>query len=108
MVKKNVPVRVVLRKKDITFEETVLCDFEKETLSFEAFRDVETVFHVAGCTHETNSKRNIDIYRKINTESTAKIAEIDFCCIFSMKIHVIFTKMHPGFIRVQCLLILFR
>ena len=76
LVKKNVPVRVVLREKDITFEETVLCDFEKETLSFEAFRDVETVFHLAGCTHDTNSKRNIDIYRKINTETTAKIAEM--------------------------------
>ena len=76
LIKKNIPVRVVLREKDITFGETVLCDFEKETLSFEAFRDVETVFHLAGCTHDVNSKRNIDIYRKINTETTTKIAEM--------------------------------
>ena len=76
LVKKNIPVRVVLREKDITFEEAVFCDFEKEALSFEVFHDVETVFHLAGCTHDINSKRNIDIYRKINTETTVKIAEM--------------------------------
>tara|TARA_B100000809_G_scaffold251590_1_gene285249 strand:- start:1035 stop:1928 length:894 start_codon:yes stop_codon:yes gene_type:complete len=76
LIKKNISVRVVLRKKDITFGETILCDFEKETLSFEAFHDVETVFHLAGCTHDVNNKRNIDIYRKINTETTTKIAEM--------------------------------
>ena len=76
LVKKNIPVRVVLREKDITFEEAVFCDFEKEALSFEVFHDVETVFHLAGCTHDINSKRNIDIYRKINTETTTKIAEM--------------------------------
>ena len=76
LIKKNISVRVVLREKDITFGETILCDFEKETLSFEAFHDVETVFHLAGCTHDVNNKRNIDIYRKINTETTTKIAEM--------------------------------
>ena len=76
LVKKNIPIRVVLREKDIAFEEVVFCNFEKEVLSFGAFRDVETVFHLAGCAHDINSKRNIDIYKKINTETTVKIAEM--------------------------------
>lgn len=71
---KNIPVRAVLRNEDDKFKEVVLCDFEKEDLANEAYHGIETIFHLAGCTHDVDNQSTFEVYKKINTEATTKLA----------------------------------
>jgi len=53
------------------------CDFEKDQIPEEAFTDIDTIFHLAGCAHDTrNSEKNYERYFKVNVDVTTKLAEL--------------------------------
>ena len=70
-------IRVVSRRDNLTFKDTVVCDLLKEKLPSSAFRDVEKIFHLAGYTHDlSNPKNKESLYRSINVNSSVGIAKM--------------------------------
>jgi len=52
------------------------CDFNKLLIPEESFEGVDTVFHLAGVTHDSRQKTELAAeYRRINVEVTLKIAQ---------------------------------
>jgi len=68
---------VVLSRSNKTDFETVVCDLESEQVSVDALAGVDTVFHLAGFSHDmSNSYKNKHLYRKINIDATVRLAEL--------------------------------
>ena len=59
-------IRLLSRKSNPNFE-TVICDFEKEEISLTALESVDTVFHLAGFTHDMRDASKVKhLYQKIS------------------------------------------
>jgi UDP-glucose 4-epimerase len=57
--------------------ETIICDLQKEDLRSSVFDSVDTVFHLAGFTHDTRYEKKVKhLYKKINIDATIKIANL--------------------------------
>ena len=57
--------------------ETVTCDFEKEKIPLSALESVDTVFHLAGFTHDMRDAAKVKhLYQKINVDATVQLAEL--------------------------------
>lgn len=51
--------------------ENIFCDFLKEDMPKKAFKDIDTVFHLAGYAHDlTNQSNNVYKYKKLNVDVT--------------------------------------
>lgn len=58
-------------------EKTIQCDLLRETVSNDAFTDINTVFHLAGFTEDIRNNNNIsDHYHKLNVEATVNLANV--------------------------------
>ena len=69
-------INVLLRKdKEGPWDRVFLCDFQEGDVPEDAFKNVDTVFHLAGVAHDVRTDIE-DIYWKVNTESTVKLAEL--------------------------------
>jgi UDP-glucose 4-epimerase len=69
-------IRLLSRKSNPNFE-TVICDFEKEEISLTALESVDTVFHLAGFTHDMRDASKVKhLYQKINVDATVQLAEL--------------------------------
>ena len=57
--------------------DTIKCDLQTETLPKNAMQDVETVFHLAGFTHDTRDPNKIkNHYHNLNVVATVKLASL--------------------------------
>lgn len=54
--------------------EFIKSNLEEQNLKNHIFKDVKKVFHVAGIAHDTNHKKNYELYRKINVDFTIDLA----------------------------------
>lgn len=72
---KNVSITLLGRKKNLKHK-NFICDFLKDDIPEAAFNNIETVFHLAGCAHDTNKSVLQNSYYKINTETVIKLAKI--------------------------------
>jgi len=54
----------------------IVSDFLKDDLNSDYFHNVDIVFHLAGCAHDTNNKKNESYYHQINVEATIKLAKL--------------------------------
>lgn len=69
-------VRVLSRTKQPNYETTVV-DFQCEDIPASAFNGIDTVFHLAGFAHDLRDQVAVkDLYRKVNVEVTARLAEL--------------------------------
>jgi UDP-glucose 4-epimerase len=69
-------IKILSRKQQLDFE-TIICDFEKERIPHNAVNDIDTVFHLAGFTHDfRDAKKNESLYRKVNVEATIELAKL--------------------------------
>jgi UDP-glucose 4-epimerase len=72
----NGEVRVLSRNKQPDLE-TVICDFEKDSIPSNALNGIDTVFHLAGFAHDLRDASKIkDLYRKVNVDATIKLARL--------------------------------
>ena len=56
-------------------ERDVKCDLEKDCLKEEVFKEVNSVFHLAGHAHDlSNPKKSLQTYIALNVDSTIKLA----------------------------------
>ncbi|MDC3262041.1 NAD-dependent epimerase/dehydratase family protein [Candidatus Pseudothioglobus singularis] len=57
--------------------ETVICDLQSSIISDNALVSIDTVFHLAGFTHDMRDPSKIeDLYYKVNVSATVQLAEL--------------------------------
>ena len=72
----DVNIKILSRKKQPDFE-TIICDFEKRRIPNNAANDIDTVFHLAGLTHDLRDARKIEnLYRNVNVNATMELAKL--------------------------------
>lgn len=73
--KNKIDVRLLSRKK--FNKNTIVCDLTKETISKDALIGVDTVFHLAGLSHDLSNENNIaHLYQKVNIDATVQLANV--------------------------------
>lgn len=73
--KKNTKITLLGRYNPLNHK-NFFCDFLKDEIPDIAFNNIETVFHLAGCAHDTSAKKLNKKYIKINTEAVFEMARI--------------------------------
>ena len=69
-------IRVLSRAKHSDYD-TIVCDFQSEVIPDHALNNVNTVFHLAGFTHDMRDASKIsDFYYKINVSATVQLANL--------------------------------
>ena len=69
-------IKILSRKRHLNYK-TIICDLEKEAIPDHALNGVDTVFHLAGFTHDiSGTSKNKDKYQKINVDATTRLAEL--------------------------------
>ena len=69
-------IRIVSRYAQNNFD-TIVCDFETDNIPESAFESVDTVFHLAGFTHDKRDEYKVkNLYKKINVDATIQMAKI--------------------------------
>lgn len=72
----EIEVRILSRKLHPVYE-TVICDFERESVPSSAMESIDTIFHLAGFTHDLRNASGVEyLYRKINVDATVELAEL--------------------------------
>ena len=68
--------RVLSREKHSDYD-TIVCDFQSEVIPDHALNNVNTVFHLAGFTHDMRDASKIsDFYYKVNVSATVQLANL--------------------------------
>lgn len=68
-------IRFLSRK--CQFEDTILCDLQSEVVPDQALNNVNTVFHLAGFSHDMRDASKIaDLYYKVNVSATVQLADL--------------------------------
>ena len=69
-------IRVLSRAKHSNYD-TIVCDFQSEVIPDHALNNVNTVFHLAGFTHDMRDASKIsDFYYKVNVSATVQLANL--------------------------------
>ena len=69
-------IRVLSRAKHPDYD-TIICDFQSEVIPDHALNNVNTVFHLAGFTHDMRDASKIsDFYYKVNVSATVQLANL--------------------------------
>jgi len=69
-------IRVLSREKQPDYE-TVVCDLQSEVIPDNALNGVDTVFHLAGFSHDFRDATKIQkLYQKVNVDATIRLAKI--------------------------------
>jgi len=76
LANKNTSIRILSRENQPGFK-TIFCDLVSEIIPEDAMIDVDTVFHLAGYTHDSRGSSEFKyLYKKINEEGTVKLAKL--------------------------------
>jgi UDP-glucose 4-epimerase len=74
---KQVDVRLLSRGKKNKNKNTIECDLQTESIPNDALIGVDTIFHLAGFSHDMRDPGNIkDLYYKVNVDATIKLAKL--------------------------------
>jgi nucleoside-diphosphate-sugar epimerase len=69
-------VKVLSRNKQDGYE-TIVCDLSLDVIPKSALQDVDTIFHLAGFSHDMRDASKIkDVYYKINVDATTQLAKL--------------------------------
>jgi UDP-glucose 4-epimerase len=69
-------IRVLSREKQPDYE-TVVCDLKSEVIPDNALDGVNTVFHLAGFSHDLRDATKIqNLYQKVNVDATIRLAKL--------------------------------
>ena len=70
-------VRILSRNPHPDYE-TVVCDLQSEVIPEVGLDGVDTVFHLAGFTHDLRDASNLEhLYRALNVDATVRLTELD-------------------------------
>ena len=69
-------IRIISRKVHPKFE-TIVCDFEYNSIPALSMDSIDIVFHLAGLTHDNRDDFKVqNIYQKINVDATVELAKL--------------------------------
>ncbi|MDA9030991.1 NAD-dependent epimerase/dehydratase family protein, partial [Candidatus Pseudothioglobus singularis] len=69
-------IRVLSREKHSKYD-AIVCDLQSEVIPDKALNNVNTVFHLAGFTHDMRDASKIaDLYYKVNVNATVQLANL--------------------------------
>lgn len=69
-------IRVLSRAKHSDYD-TIVCDLQSEVIPDQALNNINTVFHLAGFTHDMRDASKIsDLYYKVNVNATVQLANL--------------------------------
>lgn len=69
-------IKVLSRNKQANFD-TVVCDLKSDVIPDNTLQGVDTVFHLAGFTHNLSNVNKIqNIYQKVNVDATIRLANL--------------------------------
>jgi UDP-glucose 4-epimerase len=72
----NGQVRVLSRNKQKDYD-TVVCDLQSDVIPKDALDGIDTVFHLAGFSHDMrDASKIVDLYYKVNVEATVQLANL--------------------------------
>ena len=72
----NGTIKVLSRKEQFNYD-TVVCDFSCQSIPDNALNDIDTVFHLAGLSHDMRDAGKIkDLYYEVNVNTTVQLAEL--------------------------------
>ena len=87
-------IRVLSREKYLNFD-TVICDFEKDSIPKYALEGIDIVFHLAGIAHDTNTENKLNnVYQKVNIDSSFELA--DLAIKSGVKVFVFISSVKAG------------
>jgi UDP-glucose 4-epimerase len=71
-------IRLLSRSMNIYSDhKIIICDLQSDTIPDDALDDVDTVFHLAGFSHDLRNARKIsDLYYKVNVGATVQLANL--------------------------------
>ena len=76
LVSNDIDVRLLSRKKVEGFE-TVICDFQSDSIPNDALLGIDIVFHLAGFSHDMRDASEIKgLYHRVNVDATVRLAEL--------------------------------
>jgi len=76
LVKADTVVRVLAKRKQSDYE-TVVCDLQSDAIPSNTLDNIDTVFHLAGFTHDFRDANTIEpLYRRINVDATVELARL--------------------------------
>ena len=69
-------IQIISRHKHNVLE-TIVCDFEKDVIPESLIDEVDTIFHLAGFTHDIRADNKVkDVFQKVNVDATLQLAKI--------------------------------
>ena len=69
-------IRILSRKRQTNYE-TVICNFERESIPLSALESIDTVFHLAGFAHDLRDTSKFEyLYHEINVDATVELAKL--------------------------------
>ena len=67
----------VLSRQNQTNVETIICDFENQSIPKNSFVGIDTVYHLAGLAHDMRETDDLrGLYKKLNVDVTVRLAEL--------------------------------
>ena len=70
------PIRILSRIERSNYE-AIVCDLQSDIIPDDALDDIDTVFHLAGFTHDMRDASKIaDLYYKVNVSATVQLANL--------------------------------
>jgi nucleoside-diphosphate-sugar epimerase len=70
------PIRILSRIERSNYE-AIVCDLQSDIIPDDALDDIDTVFHLAGFTHDMRDASKIaDLYYKVNVNATVQLANL--------------------------------
>ena len=68
----------ILSRNHLPDYETVVCDLQSETIPEDGLDGVDTVFHLAGFTHDLRDASKLEqLYRALNVDATVRLTELN-------------------------------
>ena len=72
----NGNIKVLSRSQHLNYE-TVVCNLQSELIPEDALDSVDTVFHLAGFSHDLRDATKIqNLYQEVNVEATVRLAKL--------------------------------
>ena len=72
----NGTVKVLSRNEQFNYD-TVVCDFSCQSIPDNSLNDIDTVFHLAGLSHDMRNANKIkELYYEVNVNTTVQLAEL--------------------------------
>jgi UDP-glucose 4-epimerase len=70
----------ILSRKQLSDYGAIVCDLQNDEIPQDALENMDTVFHIAGITHDmSNASKVKHLYHAVNVVATVKLAELAVC-----------------------------